>query len=226
MENKNHQWIIDLAMLMAILPMLYTAGWSFAYHYFECFHIGLLALNIPKEYFFLYSFWVVKGQWFILIPVLVALGVLYFLAIHFIRKYIQANPLSDIKKHLIQAGSVILVPAFVLLMFWLCYDLGDREAKKAYQYQAEKHFPYYPRVKVWTTSEKSESEKSEKEEWQNGCYCMLLINSEKVFVFYPGEKKIPTRIDVIPTDVHVIPMEKIKAMEILPQYKSGENCKK
>jgi len=47
---------IELGTILALLvPLLYTAGWSYACHYFERFHLGLLGLNIPREYFFLYS---------------------------------------------------------------------------------------------------------------------------------------------------------------------------
>jgi len=205
-ENKNHQWIIELATLIAILPMLYTAGWSYAYHYFDCFQIGLLTLDIPKEYFFLYSFWVIKGRWLIFIFVLVGLGALYFLTIHFLLK--QTNTASDMKKDLIQGICVVLIPIAILLIFWLFYFFGKVAAQKAYQDQADNDFPSYPRIKVWTNPEDKE--------WQKGCYRVLLINSEKVYLFYPGEKKD----DKIPIDV--IQREKIEKMRILPQY---ESCK-
>ena len=39
---------------------LFLTGWGFAYWYFASFGIGLTALGIPKETFFLYGFWVFR----------------------------------------------------------------------------------------------------------------------------------------------------------------------
>jgi signal transduction histidine kinase len=55
-------WIELGTILTLLVPLLYTAGWSYACHYFEKFHLGLLGLNIPREYFFLYSFWVIREE--------------------------------------------------------------------------------------------------------------------------------------------------------------------
>ncbi|MCW5198778.1 hypothetical protein VU06_03425, partial [Desulfobulbus sp. F3] len=43
--------------------LLYITGWSYAYHYFQCFHLGLIGLEIEREYFLLYGFWVCKARW-------------------------------------------------------------------------------------------------------------------------------------------------------------------
>lgn len=40
-------------LLLTLLgACLYTAGWAYAYHYFGRFRVGLLALDIPYEYYF------------------------------------------------------------------------------------------------------------------------------------------------------------------------------
>ena len=70
-QNKNggvSLGFFDIGTITTILiPLLYTAGWSFAYHYFQHFHLGMNGLTIPKETLFLYSFWVIKDQWLITI---------------------------------------------------------------------------------------------------------------------------------------------------------------
>ena len=71
-QGKNAKAVISLIDLGTIttvlIPLLYTAGWSFAYHYFQHFHLGMQGLNIQKEYLFLYSFWVLKTTGLFLRP--------------------------------------------------------------------------------------------------------------------------------------------------------------
>lgn len=56
--------LIDIGVISGIsVALLYTAGWSYAYHYFQCFHLGLIGLEIEREYFLLYGFWVCKARW-------------------------------------------------------------------------------------------------------------------------------------------------------------------
>ncbi len=43
---------LETGTIMALLvPLFYTAGWSYAYHYFERFNLGLMGLEIPREFF-------------------------------------------------------------------------------------------------------------------------------------------------------------------------------
>ncbi|MCP4397599.1 MAG: hypothetical protein GY801_09910, partial [bacterium] len=55
-------WFETGVMTALLIPLLYTAGWSYAYHYFERFSLGLMGLEIPKESFFVYSFQVIRDQ--------------------------------------------------------------------------------------------------------------------------------------------------------------------
>ena len=58
--------LLDLATVMAIITALvYFTGWTYAYHYFGHFKLGLLTLEIPTEYFFVYGFWVFKAWWWL-----------------------------------------------------------------------------------------------------------------------------------------------------------------
>lgn len=51
-----------------VVALLYTAGWSYAYHYFSLFHISLTELGITKDTLFIYSLWVLTDS----IPALVS----------------------------------------------------------------------------------------------------------------------------------------------------------
>ena len=44
--------LLDLATVTAlIIALVYFTGWTYAYHYFSYFKVGLLTLEIPTEYF-------------------------------------------------------------------------------------------------------------------------------------------------------------------------------
>ncbi|MCP4349218.1 MAG: hypothetical protein GY795_27375 [Desulfobacterales bacterium] len=235
MENNNksskNQWI-ELGTIMTVLvPMFYTAGWSYAYHYFDLFNLGLMGLNIPKEYLFLYSFWVVKSQIAKFVLALASIGGGYWMVKYYLPEKLQSSAAlmrlmgkifgnRDLA-HIFQASAIVLAPVVVLLMFWLFYSLGDIAAQKDYQKQAEKDFYSYPRVRVWvkTGEKKGEKEKENQiseamvKEWQKGCYRLLLRNKDNLYLFYPGQKN-----DKTPTDI--IPVSKIEGVRVLPFYHS------
>ncbi len=46
-----------------ITALLYTAGWTYAYDYYANFRIGVLALDIPLQYYLIYGLWVFQQSW-------------------------------------------------------------------------------------------------------------------------------------------------------------------
>jgi hypothetical protein len=83
-SSRSLHGLVEFGTILTLLvPLFYTAGWSYACHYFERFHLGLLGLNIPREYFFLYSFWVIREEF---LSFLVLLFILF--AISWKRPYI------------------------------------------------------------------------------------------------------------------------------------------
>ena len=49
--------LLDIATALALVSALvYAAGWTYAYHYFGHFKLGLLMLGIPTRYYFGYGF--------------------------------------------------------------------------------------------------------------------------------------------------------------------------
>ncbi|MCP4353597.1 MAG: hypothetical protein GY795_49755 [Desulfobacterales bacterium] len=208
MENNNkHQWIELGTIITILIPMFYTAGWSYAYHYFDCFRLGLMGLDIPKEYMFLYSFWAVKKNLLIFVLLLAVVGGGYILFKFVYRKY---RTFFERRPEIFQAIAIVLIPVAILLMFWLFYWFGERAGKKDYLYQAGNGFSSYPRVIVWIKPEKEKKIPDVTvKEWQKGEYCLLLRGKDKLYLFYPVQKGGTT-----PTDV--IPASRVEGVRILP----------
>ena len=208
--------LIDLGTITTVLiPLLYTAGWSFAYHYFEHFHLGMQGLNIQKEFLFLYSFWVIKDQLFLSIVSILALVLVYV----GIRLFfgIATREEKRIKQYLFQSTGLIMVPAVVLGIFILFYQLGDNTADVLYEKQAKGDFPSYPRVKVYLNEKATKEAGPIANEWSKGCYRLLLRNKEHLYIYFSGgyTEKIATE---------VIPQDQVRLVRILPVYKSSEKC--
>ena len=207
-DAKIPSGLVDAGTITSILvPLLYTSGWSFAYHYFEHFHIGLIGLEIPKEHLFLYSFWVIKGRIFLFLAALL-LTVLAYFGIRFCFR--QA-------KDRFRAIGLFLTPVFILFLFCVFYQLGDYTAKSLYEKQAERDFPSYPGIRVWLNKDAAKEAGPVAEEWARGCYRLLLRNKDNLFIFYASgySEKIATEI---------IPRSKVRSMRILPLYQSTSEC--
>jgi hypothetical protein len=218
-QENNAKFIIgliDLGTITTVLiPLLYTAGWSFAYHYFGHFHLGMQGLNIQKEFLFLYSFWVIKDQWFITVTAIVFLVFVYVGIRLFFR--LATSEEKNIKQYIFQSIGLIMVPAVILGLFTLFYQLGDHTADALYEKQAKGDFSSYPRVKVWLNEKAAKETGAIAGEWSNGCYRLLLRNKEKLYIFFSGgyTEKIATE---------VIPQSQIRLVRILPLYQSSEEC--
>jgi hypothetical protein len=76
----------DLGAIVAAISLvigmvtawLYMAGWTYAYWYFDNFQLGLLALDIKREAFLIYGFWVVIENWLWLLAAIIIGLVLSF----------------------------------------------------------------------------------------------------------------------------------------------------
>lgn len=208
--------LIDLGTITTVLiPLLYTAGWSFAYHYFGHFHLGMQGLNIQKEYLFLYSFWVIKDQLFLSVVAILVMVLVYVGIRLCFRKATSEE--NKVKQHLFQFVSLIMVPAVILGLFTLFYHLGDRTADDLYEKQAKNDFASYPRVKVWLNEKAAKEAGAIANEWSKGCYRLLLSNKEHLYIFFSGRytEKIATE---------VIPQGQVRLLRVLPLYQSSEKC--
>ncbi|MCI5161422.1 MAG: hypothetical protein D3917_05235 [Candidatus Electrothrix sp. AX5] len=229
MQHKNNPFplagLLDAGAITGIVvALLYTAGWSYAYHYFSLFHLGLAELGITKDNLFIYSLWVLQGN----IPALMAcfgtIG-LYFLLRFFWRKKViieqGASPEGEgdepiqVIRHPVWLWVVTLVgsPLYLLSLFFLFYYLGSQQGWEDFDQQRKKDFPSYPRVKVWLKGEQNMMT----EEWAGGCYRLLLRNKNQLYIF-PADgmsEKVPTE---------VIPNSRVDALRVLPLYRSSVEC--
>ena len=131
--------LLDLTtVLLLLVPLLYATGWSYALHYFGYFHLGLLGLEIPKEYFFLYSFQAIVSQ-----PIWAGVALICFLSScvglywcvnrktrHPSKRIKNESPQNPKKeKRLIPLVGIYLSPFLVLLMFMGFYALGGEGSR-------------------------------------------------------------------------------------------------
>lgn len=180
MEHKNNGFsladLIDIGALITILvALIYTAGWSYAYHYFFRFHLGLLGLEIKREYFFLYGFWVLKDKWLFVLACLVGIAGLAFLFCYLWQPTSDsgegggaAELYAGAKRRGMPPGwhrPVVWVaaPTYIFLLFVVFYQLGVETGYARFKHQLDDDFPSYPRVKVWLATKKSEGTTKEEE---------------------------------------------------------------
>ena len=217
--------LLDLTtVLLLLVPLLYATGWSYAYHYFGYFHLGSLGLEIPKEYFFLYSFQAIVNQ-----PIWAGVALICFLsscvclywclnrkthrAQERIKNKFPQNPKE--KKRFIPFVGIYLSPFLVLLMFMGFYALGGKAAGSVFQEQEQSGFSGYARVKVWLSDGARTAAGPVATAWEKGCFRLLLRNKNNVYIFQPGKPG-----DKLPTEI--IPTGQIRSIRILPQY---QGCK-
>ncbi len=147
-EKKEKPLLQTISVMTVLVPLFYTAGWSYAYHYFERFNLGLMGLDIPKEYFFVYSYLVMKDQflWFVLS--LIGFAAAFFFGGPILRK-IRNSTGKCLISALIRFLPAVLVPLLVFFMFYLFYIFGVAAGNNDYDWQVQHDFPLFRRIQVW-----------------------------------------------------------------------------
>jgi hypothetical protein len=199
--------LIDIGAITCVsVALLYTAGWSYAYHYFQCFHLGLIGLEIEREYFLLYGFWVCKARWCLAtLCLLAAFGLPLLLQ----RCWQQRPELRSWLRAVAQTGG----PIGLLLLFIVFYQLGAWTGQADFAREQRGDFPSYPRVKVWLKDEKAKRG----EAWAKGCHRLLLRGTEQLYLFRADgvTERIPTEI---------VPNSEVAAVRLLPLYQTTDEC--
>jgi len=124
-------WLDTATLVLLTTSWVYLTGWAYAWRFFSHVQLGLLALDIPKEYFFVYGLWVCQRWALLLVPVL--LGMIW------LTWYRRRHPTS-----VWSSKPAVLVVAFVL--FVLAYGLGVESGSGHYGLQQQQDFPAMPRV--------------------------------------------------------------------------------
>jgi hypothetical protein len=233
MAQKNTPFplagIFDIGVITTIvIGLLYTAGWSYAYHYFDRFHLGLIGLEIKQDTLFIYSLWVLKDSLAATLACLCTIGFYYILRWFWQQtgNQDQTGSSQDQDDNSQQKTSrpkwlwfitLVAAPIYLLGLFMFFYQLGAWVGWSSFDREAENDFPSYPRVKVWMSVEKDNDARLRSEEWAGGCYRLLLRNKDNLYVF-PADGMS----DKIPTEI--IPNKKVEAIRVLPLYQSSVEC--
>ena len=203
--------LFDLASgLVVIGALVYATGWTYAHRYFGCFNLGLLMLDIPARYFFMYGFWVFKAWWW-----LWGLFLLAGLAILVVRgRSGSALPWPG----RLSAGLLSLVLVLITLAgFFLAAGLASLQAEKRYLAQQQSGFQEYPHVRVWPRAVPAEERAGNPvlehivATLPEGGYQLLLQNATTLFLF-----KVPDDGKAVRPAVLQLPLARVLALRILP----------
>jgi hypothetical protein len=201
MKSQN-PWLDVTLIISLTAALIYVSGWAFATAYFAEFQLGLISLDIPHHYFFMYGFWVIKAYWYGLILLYALwLGLQYALNA-------MVQPYAAYLK--------LAAPIVILLLFWLLYSLGHQLAQDRFNAQQAADYPSYPAVQIWLTTDAKtpESLRTLARQLQQTCYRLLFHNKDNAFVFRP-KRGLPGNLSVT-----AVPQHNIRSLRLLPRYQS------
>jgi hypothetical protein len=163
---------IDIAAAVALLAaLIYAAGWSYAYHWYDRFNLGLIGLGIPFECHFMYGFWVLRAFWWLvlLVAALLTAALIYW---------------SRVGPKLVPAA-----PVWVPLAFVPVYWLGGLAAAGDYRDHKPSGFERWPWVRVWTTADPDAPAKLQavQQDLAAGRYRLLLQTAQSLYPIKPKE---------------------------------------
>jgi hypothetical protein len=183
--------------------LLYLAGWTYGYHYFDRFGIPLLMVDIPKEDYFVYG-----GIVFMQFPIWELVIVLIIIAGIALWRWLRLD-----------AGrlKVPLVVLALLAVFWLGHQAAVVAAHQQFVHQRESDYSAYPRVQLWP---KESARLPEGSPWAsadltNGCYRLILHNKERLFLLRPIKGAAAAELAIM-----ITPWEQIGLLRVLPDYTS------
>ncbi|WP_089725057.1 hypothetical protein [Candidatus Thiosymbion oneisti] len=167
-------------IIILIAALVYVGGWSYAYHWYDYFELGLIGLDIPFRYHFMYGFWVLQSYWWlVLLIALLLVAVLVFRA--------RLAP--------------ILVPAtplWIFLAFLSFYSLGKFTADARYWDHQASGFRNYSWVRVWIKPDSGDLptklQKVQQDLAEGDKYRLLLETVHALYLIRPDQDadKIPT----------------------------------
>ena len=200
--NARNPWLDATLIISLTAALIYVSGWAFATAYFAQFQLGLIGLDIPQDYFFMYGFWVVKAYWYgLIVPYALWLG-------------LQYGPNALAQPYVAYLKPVI--PIAILLLFWLFYSLAQQLVQDKFHTQQTQDYPSYPVVQIWlqTDPEMPGSLHRLVHQLHQTCYRLLLHTKHSAFVFRPT-RDLPGSLAVT-----AVPQHRISSLRILPRYQS------
>ncbi|WP_133510940.1 hypothetical protein [Candidatus Thiosymbion oneisti] len=188
--------ILDLgAAVTLITALIYTAGWSYAYHWYDRFELGLIGLGIPFQYHFMYGFWVLQSFWWLILAIVWMVGLTY---------WARVDPILDLMAR--------TAPLWGLLAFVLFYFMGEAAARADYRDHRESGFQHYPLVRVWATLDPGDAPaklQTVQQDLTAGNYRLLLQTARSLYLIRPNQDggQMPTL---------QIPHDQIRALRRIP----------
>lgn len=194
------EWIAPPVLIAALT---YVMGWVYAATYFAAFGVGLVSLDIPHQFFFVYGFQVIVDHvWIVL-----ALYAVLVLAGWGLRRHC-----NTMRQPVIVAG-----PVAVLLLFLGSYFLAASNARKDFQSQSSANYPEYHRVAVWLQNDTTHDGPGDAatrqiaDDLTKGCYRLMMDDGSKLLLISP-HPDFPT---TGPGVTHV-PIDQVRLWRILP----------
>ncbi len=171
MGNSPRAFDITLVATLTA-ALIYAGGWSYAYHWYDYFELGLIGLGIPYEYHFMYGFWVVKTYWWLILPIALLLtAVLAFWG---------------------RLGPILIpaTPIWIPLAFLLFYFLGGLSAEANYREHRKLGFQGYSWTRVWIKADSDTlPAKLQKvhRDLAEGKYRLLLETDKSLYLIRPDK---------------------------------------
>lgn len=208
-QRESVARLFDLPILISLIAsLLYISGWTFAQIYFEKFQLGLLALEIPKEFIFQYGFWVIQDFfWLASFPYIFC--ILAFYTHRRLSSSARHQKWSYLLLHIALAG-------FALVIFWGVSELSELAAVSRFQQQKKAGYDLYPSIQVELKADKENVKKKtfDLDSLREGNYRLLLQSKENLYLFYPLEDDPELLLPTL-----IIPLNEVHSMLILPQEK-------
>ena len=201
--RTSGSWPFDVAAGLSLAgALVYTTGWTYAFHYFDRFGLGLLELEIPHHYFLMYGFWVFKAWWWLWV-LLYAIVLSLLLGLH---SWSRREGRIGVLVKQVQV-------ALVLLAFVLGGWLAREQARDYYAAQQSQGFSAFPHVRVWPKNVKSvdESLRTFYAALPQGAYRLLLHGKKGIYLIKPPHDELPARLAV-----SELPLAHIESLRVLP----------
>jgi hypothetical protein len=189
--NTAPRTLESAAIIVLITALIYAAGWSYAYHWYDRFDLGLIGLGIPSEYHFMYGFWVAQSFWWLVLVLATLLtAVLAFWG--------RVGPLL-----------VLSTPIWVPLAFVLVYLLGANSAEDDYRDHKISGFQRYPWVRAWMEPVTGDSKlDAARQDLAAGKYRLLLQSGQSLYLIKPKDAgEMPTL---------QVPKSRVRALRRIP----------
>jgi hypothetical protein len=155
-----------------ITAWLYTAGWTYAYVYFDRFRIPLLMLDISSEHFFVYGGLVVqKNIWIALAFAVVLIALLWATARWSAR--------------LGRFAVTTIVVLIIVAAFVLARSAGSSAALADFAGQRRTDYAAYPRVRVTWEGSESAAGAFAADIAKTDCGRLLAASKDRLFLIRP-----------------------------------------